>query len=251
MKATDTAPQMPPLWTTASTAWTNVVILALHLSYHIPPIESYPHHRTSSAMSTNQPPTDEGNVPITNTLFPPPPSYFKAFTETNLARFAELRDTTSGPSRLRDSAPDDEAMSSQSRSDGADRVELERLRGELEKPNVDWVNEDGRWMCFGQMYSVCLVRFPFNHKPCSSLLTRDDCLRPRGRPNRSFPPQNPSAFNPSSTPTNPLRPPSPLYSTPSSILSSSSSTLSPTPRESPGNSRRRGGHTRETNISNI
>lgn len=78
--------------------------------------------------------TMEG-VPITNTLFPPPPGYYKAFTKENVERYADL---TAGSME----------------GDASDSEELAKLRDELSPPRVDWVREDARWMLFGQMYTV-------------------------------------------------------------------------------------------------
>lgn len=83
--------------------------------------------------ATHHPPSDfnmaEG-VPITNTLFPPPPEYYKAFTPEAVERLAELRTKDEG---------------------GEER---ERLEKELDPPRTDWVLVDGRWMAFGQQYTV-------------------------------------------------------------------------------------------------
>lgn len=49
---------------------------------------------------------------LANTLFPPPPDYYKLYTGN------------------RDAAG-------------------------LDKPRADWVEEDGRWLCFGQEQNVC------------------------------------------------------------------------------------------------
>lgn len=73
---------------------------------------------------------DNGNLPITNTLFPPPPDYYTAYTSENVAEWDSRRD---------------EALSGGSAEAGPSR---------LDKPREDWVREEGRWMCFGQMYTV-------------------------------------------------------------------------------------------------
>ncbi|TXT10636.1 hypothetical protein VHUM_02141 [Vanrija humicola] len=77
----------------------------------------------------------EAGVPITNTLFPPPPGYYKAFTPAALERLAQLEVSTEAP------AP-------------AEPGELEALETSLRPPRTDWVLEDGRWMLFGQMYTA-------------------------------------------------------------------------------------------------
>lgn len=76
-------------------------------------------------------------VPITNTLFPPPPEYYKAFTPEAVERLAELR----------------------AKDEGGE--ERERLEKEQDPPRADWVLEDGRWMAFGQQYTVSVT-----HAPC-------------------------------------------------------------------------------------
>lgn len=91
--------------------------------------------------------SDEGNLAITNTLFPPPPSFYQSFTETNLERYVELK-RDKGKAR----AESDVRMIESSRED--ETKELDGLERELEKPRVDWVKQDERWMCFGQMYTV-------------------------------------------------------------------------------------------------
>lgn len=99
-------------------------------------------------------------VPITNTLFPPPPGYYKAFTSEAVARHAALR----GEEPEEAAAPG----------------ELDDLTGALEPPRADWVLEEGQWMLFGQKYTVSrrvswawvlelqLVP-PLGHRLCSSL----------------------------------------------------------------------------------
>ena len=69
-------------------------------------------------------------VPITNTLFPPPPEYYKAFTPEAVERLADLR----------------------SKDEGGE--ERERLEKEQDPPRTGWILEDGRWMAFGQQYTV-------------------------------------------------------------------------------------------------
>jgi len=100
-----------------------------------------------------QPPTDEGNLPITNTLFPPPPSYYKAFTEANVARHVELR-TARGKERALPEFDSDVPIGSERQLNDEEEKELARLEGDLEKPRVACIDEDGRWMCYGQMYTT-------------------------------------------------------------------------------------------------
>ncbi|ORX37357.1 hypothetical protein BD324DRAFT_444141 [Kockovaella imperatae] len=80
---------------------------------------------------------------LANTLFPPPPPFYKEFTDANLARYAELRGEPSGTSKNRASSPI-----------SADTPELRDLESKLERPRADWIVEEGRWMCFGQQYDV-------------------------------------------------------------------------------------------------
>lgn len=73
---------------------------------------------------------DNGNLPITNTLFPPPPDYYTAFT-TEAVKEWEGRKGESGVNGSAEVGP-----------------------SRLDRPREDWVREEGRWMCFGQMYTV-------------------------------------------------------------------------------------------------
>ncbi|WVQ97660.1 hypothetical protein IAU59_004774 [Kwoniella sp. CBS 9459] len=112
------------------------------------------------------PPQQEAALPITNTLFPPPPPYFQAYTQANLDRYEQITgqplipDSNKGKGRA---APDDiedgsrVSIASQEGGQagpGVDSDEGQALREKLEKPRADWVEEDGRWMCFGQMYTT-------------------------------------------------------------------------------------------------
>jgi mediator of RNA polymerase II transcription subunit 7 len=73
-------------------------------------------------------------VPITNTLFPPPPGYYKAYTPAAVERYAALR----GEEPAEPAAPG----------------ELDELTAALDVPRADWVLEEGQWMLFGQKYTV-------------------------------------------------------------------------------------------------
>jgi len=86
---------------------------------------------------------------ITNTLFPPPPEFYKQFTDENVARYEALIENEAGPSRSpRTSSPGRVQL-------GADeREELERLRASLQPPRADWIEEEGRWVTFGEMHTV-------------------------------------------------------------------------------------------------
>lgn len=94
-------------------------------------------------------------VPITNTLFPPPPAYYKAFTPEALQRYAELN-PAAGSSRAGSSSPTKSPTKAPADITPAEPGELEKLERELEPPRADWVREDGRWMLFGQMYTVSM-----------------------------------------------------------------------------------------------
>ncbi len=104
-------------------------------------------------METAQQRPDESNLQIANTLFPPPPAYYKAFTETNLSRYGELR-SAKGKERAHPQPELGDSMIEARGSSDDEIKELEKLGGEMEKPRVDWIREDGRWMCFGQMHTV-------------------------------------------------------------------------------------------------
>lgn len=105
---------------------------------------------TSEEQAQGQPARPE----LTNTLFPPPPAYYKAFTPANLARHAEL----AGSSRTIDRGDrfDGPAAEAQELSDEQGK-ELKRLSSLLEPPQADWVMEEGRWKCFGEVYTVSHV----------------------------------------------------------------------------------------------
>jgi mediator of RNA polymerase II transcription subunit 7 len=100
-------------------------------------------------------------VPITKTLFPPPPDFYKAYADDNLRRSLELRGGPSNTSKARAGAA---AASGNVDVDGLaapdfdlndeQRLELTELRALLDKPRADWVSEEGRWMSFGEIYTV-------------------------------------------------------------------------------------------------
>ena len=107
-------------------------------------------------------PAEHANPELANTLFPPPPAYWKSFTDSNVTRYAELFQPSGEPSgtskgKAASSASDDELMdydeNGRELSD-EERKELAQLSRALEKPRSDWVVEEGRWMCFGAPYSV-------------------------------------------------------------------------------------------------
>ena len=103
----------------------------------------YIHHTTT--MSAAQEPTAQ----ITNTLFPPPPEFFKQFTDENLARYEELTSNEAGPSKSPRAA-----TGPRTELDAEEREELERLRASLAPPRSDWIEEEGRWVTFGEMSTV-------------------------------------------------------------------------------------------------
>lgn len=100
----------------------------------------------------------EAGVPITNTLFPPPPGYYKAFTPAALERLAELEGHKAEDNG--DAGPSDDVEISESAAAPAEPGELEALETSLKPPRADWVLDDGRWMLFGQMYTVSFDGIP-------------------------------------------------------------------------------------------
>lgn len=102
-----------------------------------------------------------GNPDLANTLFPPPPAYWKAFTDANVARYTELGGPSgtskgkAGPSK-RNGTLDTAEDAAEAREDlnEDNRRDLAELQESLEKPRSDWVVEEGKWLCFGQPYSV-------------------------------------------------------------------------------------------------
>lgn len=100
---------------------------------------------TATTMSSAQEPAAQ----ITNTLFPPPPEFYKQFTDENVARYEALIENEAGPSRSpRTGSPGRVEL-------GADeRHELEGLGGSLQPPRADWIEEEGRWVTFGEMHTV-------------------------------------------------------------------------------------------------
>ncbi|KAK6905948.1 hypothetical protein I204_05895 [Kwoniella mangroviensis CBS 8886] len=94
-------------------------------------------------------PTQENPLPITNTLFPPPPAYWQSFTETNIQRYESLTGTSFFDNQ------GDEVKQDINLDLGEDeRKELEELKIRLNKPRNDWVEEDGRWMSFGTLFNI-------------------------------------------------------------------------------------------------
>ena len=107
-------------------------------------------------MNTAHRPVDEENVPFTNNLFPPPPLYYKSFTSANIARQDQLQ-IAKGRERIHDNG--DQHLLEPEEQEYREDVEIEhfRLKADLGKPRADWVNDDGRWMCFGQMFTVSSI----------------------------------------------------------------------------------------------
>lgn len=91
----------------------------------------------------------ESTAQITNTLFPPPPEFFKQFTDENLARHEEFTSNEAGPSKSPRAA-----AGARTELDAEEREELERLRASLAPPRSDWIEEEGRWVTFGEMSTV-------------------------------------------------------------------------------------------------
>ncbi|ODN77859.1 hypothetical protein L202_04973 [Cryptococcus amylolentus CBS 6039] len=111
----------------------------------------------------------EAGLPITNTLFPPPPPYFQAFAEEALDRYRALTGDSSflAPTASTSTAEQGSGIAKDDNGDlQVDSVPVERmldeseenekreLEGKLGRPRADWINEDGRWMCFGSMYTT-------------------------------------------------------------------------------------------------
>jgi mediator of RNA polymerase II transcription subunit 7 len=88
---------------------------------------------------------------ITNTLFPPPPEFYKQFTDERVARYDELTGNEAGPSRSPRAAA---GPLGRAELGPEDREELEGLRKTLQPPRSDWVEEEGRWVTFGEMSTV-------------------------------------------------------------------------------------------------
>jgi mediator of RNA polymerase II transcription subunit 7 len=89
---------------------------------------------------------------ITNTLFPPPPEFFKQFTNENVARYEELSSIEAGPSKSPRAA-----TGARVELGAEERDELETLRASLAPPRSDWLEEEGRWVTFGEMSTVCYL----------------------------------------------------------------------------------------------
>ncbi|OCF42125.1 hypothetical protein I317_04096 [Kwoniella heveanensis CBS 569] len=109
------------------------------------------------------PPQQEAALPITNTLFPPPPPYFQAYTQANLDRYEELTGRpllSSGKGKEKATVDNaqfdnhDDTVHRDTEAGSSESEEGKALREKLEKPRADWIEEDGRWMCFGQMYTT-------------------------------------------------------------------------------------------------
>ncbi|WVQ61949.1 uncharacterized protein L199_000082 [Kwoniella botswanensis] len=94
-------------------------------------------------------PTQEDPLPITNTLFPPPPAYWQSFTETNIQRYESLTGTS-----FFDIQGDEVKADMDSDLGEEETKELEELKLRLNRPRNDWVEEDGRWMSFGTLFNI-------------------------------------------------------------------------------------------------
>ncbi|ORY29375.1 mediator complex, subunit Med7 [Naematelia encephala] len=111
---------------------------------------------------------------LANTLFPPPPLYYKAFTDEKVSRYAEASGTNKGK--------ESEAGESEEEETEEREVLPVSLSDELEKPRVDWVREEGRWMCFGQQQSI------IPHIPTTSEIGLTPMINPDEHPQTSLPP---------------------------------------------------------------
>jgi mediator of RNA polymerase II transcription subunit 7 len=99
-------------------------------------------------MSTAQEPAAQ----ITNTLFPPPPEFYKQFTDDNVARYGELTSNNAGPSRSPRLTSG--GITARAELSAEERQELEHLTASLGPPRSDWIEEEGRWVTFGEMSTV-------------------------------------------------------------------------------------------------
>ncbi len=119
----------------------------------------------------------DADTPLTNTLFPPPPRYYKAYADyngessgTNKGKLVEeVDDLGIGAKRRSEEGDIDEKGTTSAVESGETAGQdheghrlsqestvalTESERVSTRKPRVDWVEEDGRWMSFGQMYTV-------------------------------------------------------------------------------------------------
>ena len=108
------------------------------------------------------------NAQLANTLFPPPPEYYKQFTDENLERHESLSSATAGPSRSGKS-PSAQTNERQPLTE-EETAELERLDGTLSRPRADWIREDGRWVTFGEMLTVSLTYHFSSSAPAHRIL---------------------------------------------------------------------------------
>jgi hypothetical protein len=79
---------------------------------------------------------ESSNLPLSNTVFPPPPAIYKQYTSENVAKLQQYR-SLKGKEK--------------------ETSEWDDIR-ELDKPRVDWVAEEGSWSCYGKRYAVCISR---------------------------------------------------------------------------------------------
>lgn len=96
--------------------------------------------------------SNDDNLQITNTVFPPPPAYYKAYTNANLTKYALAE--SSGTSKQKGLSPVDVSPEGPEDVEDGEVGGMDELRKMLEKPNVEWVKEEGKWMCFGKEYRV-------------------------------------------------------------------------------------------------
>ncbi|ADV25472.1 hypothetical protein I315_04659 [Cryptococcus gattii Ru294] len=133
----------------------------------------------------------EAALPITNTLFPPPPPYFQAFTDEAIERYEALTGKSLLVNDQRDKSKDekekqddrdirlDSRMGDLTEEEQNEKLELERTLG---RPRADWVIEDGRWMCFGTMYTTEPVI------PTAQSIGLPPFVDPAAEPQESLPP---------------------------------------------------------------
>lgn len=99
---------------------------------------------------------------ITNTLFPPPPEYYKQFTDANIER---LSAPSAGLPKSNPSAGDSLVQPN---------AEHDGLIPVLQKPRADWVREEGRWVVFGEISKVSLH---VQYIRCDRAITRPNLLQ--------------------------------------------------------------------------
>lgn len=94
---------------------------------------------------------------IANTLFPPPPPYYKAYTADDV---------------IADSSAEEQS---------------------LQPPRVDWIDEEAKWMCFGEALTVSRIQDSTDKKTAPRIPTPAEIglpplTNPSDSPQESLPP---------------------------------------------------------------